>query len=1042
MPWAPRYTSQAPNVSHCKRRNGAEIPRGLILRVYGEVAPPDDDPGERTRELGGVSSAEPVKLEPGALLADRYQIEAVIGEGGSGQVFRAWDRVLGEPIALKILRPDRARERSWIKRLAREVKVARAIRHPNVCRVFELGHADGHWFITMELATGKGLRELLRGGGEGARPLAERLEDARAFCAGLAAIHAVGIIHRDVTPQNVLRMADGRLVLSDFGLAIEATSNTTMHGGTPSYMPPETAMGGRADQRSDVWAAGAILHEMFFGRRPEWRHAGERVTMIWPLPPGASPVEEELARLCEDCLAQNPANRPATAMAVVGRLAAAEMARPRTLAQRLALRVAGGVRRHRRLVGAAAGLLALGAVARGVQILTRPPLCRAGSEKLGRIWDGSTKAVVRSAFERTGKAYADSTLGSVDRLLEHYLSSWASMYTEACEATHVRGEQSAEILDLRMSCLADRLNGVRSLSELLTRADAAVVDNAVAAADALGSLERCADPRLLRALLPPPEAPDTRHEVERIRRGIADAKALHDAGSEKLAALRMAELVADARRVGYGPVLAEALALGAQIEHLAGRNDAAGALFKEAVWQAEAARYDDVKALAATQLVFVMGRRARYEEAEDWAAQADATLKRIGGHDQIRAWLETNLGELRRWQGRNEEAIAHQEHAIQLKERAGASRADVIHNLNDMALDAHRHGAGGGGDLVHRQGGGRRQAGARRRASAGRHLHLQRGGDPRPAGPAGRCARRVSPRPRDRGARVRQGQLQPRLSAGRPRGELPRPSSSRRPPSPRSSARSGSGSAARRIARWSRIPPSCSRARCGTAARSAGAPCASAPRRATSTSANPPPPRARTKSDAGSPRADSPERARDVARERSAAPTQRRVGSGGIGPPRGMVRPLPACAENPPRVEDDLSAPDCRARPGGQLAAGVDAVPGAREQVGVANRAPLARLPDDQVGVGPDLDRPLARIEAEQAGGVGRREGHEALERQPPGRDPLRVEQRQHGVQLGHAGPCAGDVELRVQLELARPGRVVARDGVDAAVASPRHKAS
>ena len=86
-------------------------------------------------------------------------------------------------------------------------------------------------------------------------------------------------------------MSDGRLVLSDFGLAIEVTSNTTMYGGTPSYMPPETAMGGRADQRSDVWQAGAILHEIFFGGRPEWEHTGDRMSMKWPLPPGASPVD-------------------------------------------------------------------------------------------------------------------------------------------------------------------------------------------------------------------------------------------------------------------------------------------------------------------------------------------------------------------------------------------------------------------------------------------------------------------------------------------------------------------------------------------------------------------------------------------------------------------------------------------------------------------------------------------------------------------------------------------------------------------------------
>ena len=208
----------------------------------------------------GARPGEPAparELGPGVLLADRYQIDAALGQGGSGSVHRAWDRALGETIAIKILRPDRARERSWIMRLAREVKVARAIRHPNVCRVFELGHADGHWFVTMELGSGGTLRELLHEEGSAQRALPERLADARAICAGLAAIHAVGIVHRDVTPQNLLRMGDGRLVISDFGLAIELTATTTLHGGTPNYMPPETMLGRRADQRSDVAGSSA-----------------------------------------------------------------------------------------------------------------------------------------------------------------------------------------------------------------------------------------------------------------------------------------------------------------------------------------------------------------------------------------------------------------------------------------------------------------------------------------------------------------------------------------------------------------------------------------------------------------------------------------------------------------------------------------------------------------------------------------------------------------------------------------------------------------
>jgi serine/threonine-protein kinase len=631
-----------------------------------------------------------IELRPGSLLAGRYQIEATLGQGGSGTVYRAWDRALGEPIAVKVLRPDRAAERSWIKRLAREVKLARVIRHPNVCRIFELGHGDGHWFVTMELGTGGTLRELLQEGNAAERPLVDRLADARAICAGLAAIHAVGIIHRDVTPQNVLRLTDGRLVLSDFGLAIPMTANTTVHGGTPNYMPPETLLGSRGDQRSDVWQLGVILHEVLFGARPSFHHEGEAAKdvakMRWPLPLEATPVEEELARLCADCLASNPAARPATAMVVAGRLAAAEGVRPRRPLQKLWLRVRGLARRHRRLATAVVAGVTLGGVVRGVQVAERPKLCRSAVERMGGVWDGDARTRIRQAFDQSGKAYAADTFWSVDRLLQDYLARWRGMYTEACEATNLRGEQSPEVLDLRMGCLGERLDGVRSLTQLLARADGAVVDNAVAAAGALGPLERCADGRLLRSVLPPPDDPAVREQVSRIRAGIADAKALHDAGIERLAVVKLRGLVADARQARYAPAEAEALLLFGEVTSVSGDNDASYAALKEALLKAEAARYDDLKAEALVYLVIAEGRRGRFEQADDWAAQADAALERIGGHPRLRAWLEMHVAVNRRLQGRYDEALAHDRRALDLKQRSGASRGEIARSLNNEAV--------------------------------------------------------------------------------------------------------------------------------------------------------------------------------------------------------------------------------------------------------------------------------------------------------------------------------------------------------------------
>jgi tetratricopeptide (TPR) repeat protein len=637
----------------------------------------------------GISQDEPAparELGPGVVLSDRYQLEAALGQGGSGSVHRAWDRVLGEPIAIKILRPDRARERSWIMRLAREVKVARAIRHPNVCRVFELGHADGHWFVTMELGTGGTLRALLHEGGSAQRPLAERLEDARAICAGLAAIHAVGIVHRDVTPQNLLRMGDGRLVISDFGLAIELTATTTLHGGTPNYMPPETMLGRRADQRSDVWQLGVILHELFFGRRPAFRDIEDKTTMEWPVPPEATPVEEELARLCADCLSTIPAARPQTALAVAGRLAAAEVARPRSALRRSWLRARNGLQRHRRLVWAAAIAAACGGSVRAVQIADRPRLCRAAGDKLAGVWDPDIKREVRASFDRSGRSYAAGTFASVDRLLGDYLAQWSGMYTEACEATNVRGEQSAEVLDLRMACLGDRLGGVKALTRILAHADGQVVDNAVGAAGALGTLELCADARLLRNLLPLPDDPAARQEVARIRAGIADVKALDDAGDERGAAASLQAQVASARRVGYAPALVEALVLTGKLEAESGGIGAASQAFKEAVWQAEASRDDELKAEAATFLVATSGRSERFEEAADWAREADAILARIGGHERVRSWLEQHLALTLLLQGRYAEGLVHDRRALAIKEQSGAGLGEIGRSLNNLAI--------------------------------------------------------------------------------------------------------------------------------------------------------------------------------------------------------------------------------------------------------------------------------------------------------------------------------------------------------------------
>jgi serine/threonine protein kinase len=264
-----------------------------------------------------LARADALDLARGAVLAGRYEIEATLGRGGAGVVLRAYDRELHEAVAIKVLRPDLGNVARWIERLAREVKLARQLRHPNVCRVFDFEKADGHVFIVMELATGGTLRNELQGGVIAARPLEARLADARAVAAGLAAIHDAGIAHRDVTPQNVLRMADGRLVVSDFGLATEVSSTTTsIHGGTVAYMAPEVVRGQRATFASDVWSLGVVIHEIVFGERPAWsRPVGGAMLS----PRGGRPLsggERRVLEVCRACTADIVDRRPQSAGAV------------------------------------------------------------------------------------------------------------------------------------------------------------------------------------------------------------------------------------------------------------------------------------------------------------------------------------------------------------------------------------------------------------------------------------------------------------------------------------------------------------------------------------------------------------------------------------------------------------------------------------------------------------------------------------------------------------------------------------------------------
>ena len=621
----------------------------------------------------------------------RYLILQRLGAGAMGVVYAAYDPELNRKVALKLLRTGGDGLEQRETQLVREARALARLSHRNVVTLFDVGSAMGRVFIAMELLEGETLSVWMR---QQPRHAREVLHVFRQAGAGLAAAHARGLVHRDFKPDNVLVGHDGRVCVTDFGLARAlgqeettpsplpmqmAGTSITRTGtlvGTPAYMSPEQHRGARADERSDQFSFCVALWEALYGERPfAGATVGELAAAVVegrvrPAPP-ASSIPARLRNVLLRGLEHAPSDRHASMASLLLALGSD----PRAARLRLLGRVI-----------APTAVLLVGVAAFVGSERRQDRLCRGAAEKLEGVWDAARKQDVRDRLLAIDKPFAGDVWRAVERALDEYAHDWATAHTDSCRATRVRGEQSDEMLSRSMLCLDERKKELAALARTLAAADAQVLEHAVDASAALTAISVCRDPAALAAQIPPPAGPALAARVALVRQELVTVKALADTGKFGEALTRSRAASAQAGETQYRPLIAETLLRQGEVEGRLGRLKAAEQSFTGAAWNAEASRHDEVAADAWAQLIHVLAYQPDLQKAGSALDRAEAAVARLSRETIADEHLAHGKGLLLLGRGQIAEALAlYRTHLAWLERRLGPDSIGLAASLHDFA---------------------------------------------------------------------------------------------------------------------------------------------------------------------------------------------------------------------------------------------------------------------------------------------------------------------------------------------------------------------
>jgi tetratricopeptide (TPR) repeat protein/predicted Ser/Thr protein kinase len=614
----------------------------------------------------------------------RYRVLRELGRGGMGVVYVAHDPELDRKVALKLLRADASGTGEDRLRLLREAQAMARLSHPNVVAVHDVGTYLERVFVAMDLVEGRTLADWLRED-HGWREVLAKFREAGK---GLAAAHAAGLVHRDFKPDNVLLGDDGRVQVTDFGLARvreapeaprpvapealsglggNRTERLTQLGtimGTPAYMAPEQVLGENSDERSDVFSFAVSLYEGLYGARPYESMPAVLEGRLQPAPRNAK-VPAWVRRAVVKGLSRKPEDRFSSIQALLDALGDDPAVRRQ--------RIAAGV--------LAVGLLAIAGVL-GFRADRQHDPCSAPSE----VWSGVARAKVSAAFAAAGVNAPESYFRRTSEAMAAAAERWSGARAQTCLATRERHEQSEEVMRLRLACLDRQRIEMEALVELFAQARGDLVEKSAAAVYALPLPSACTDPGALSSLAAPID-PKLAPQVDALQNQLASARALLDVGKAEQAAQALEPIARRAQELNDAPLEATVrFALG-QALHGKGDESGASAAYKRAVYAAEGARADELAARASASLVQTSyNARGNAAESNAWAELTRIILERNGGGVLPEGDLEHALGAMLIGQNEFARALPHAQRAVELRTQAyGAGHPETLRSMNNVA---------------------------------------------------------------------------------------------------------------------------------------------------------------------------------------------------------------------------------------------------------------------------------------------------------------------------------------------------------------------